>query len=175
MGERNQYIMSFLTLTGPSQVELAELGQFPTPNNSQKKHHSDRGQSIPTQTWYLLTKDLHARQHLVRTTPHWHWHHYYYYITIKMTPFSNAIVGMWLPPQKTIDWRRQPSDRKRRKALKHLFDKVVQDYFGQPDGEPNVTINMRNLVDEESDDKSNSGSNSSKDKNRSCSFIGMER
>ena len=29
-------------------------------------------------------------------------------------------------------------------ALKHLFDKV--DYFGQPDGEPNVTFNMQNLV-----------------------------
>ena len=67
----------------------------------------------------------------------------------------------WVPPRKTIDWRGNQVTEKEGIALKYLFDDL-QNYFGQPDGEPNVTfnINSHQESDGETDGSSSSKNNS---------------
>ena len=48
----------------------------------------------------------------------------------------------WVPPRKTIDWRGNQVTEKEGIALKYLFDDL-QNYFGQPHGEPNVIFNIK--------------------------------
>lgn len=49
----------------------------------------------------------------------------------------------WVPPRpgNTVEWRGNRVTRKEGIALKHLFDNM-QDYFGQPNGEPNVSLSI---------------------------------
>ena len=65
---------------------------------------------------------------------------------------SNACT--WIPPRNTVDWRGNRVTEKEGMALKHLFDDV-QDYFGQHDGKPKVSLNVGRLhqeADGEADD-----------------------
>lgn len=55
-----------------------------------------------------------------------------------------AKTRAWIPPRRpgnTVEWRGNRVTRKEGIALKHLFDDM-QDYFGQPNGEPNVSVSI---------------------------------
>ncbi|KAK1742932.1 hypothetical protein QTG54_006529 [Skeletonema marinoi] len=63
----------------------------------------------------------------------------------------DASAWAWVPPRKTVDWRGNRVTEKEGIALKHLFDDM-QNYFGQPDGEPNVTLTISRLHQEDDDE-----------------------
>eukprot|EP00984_Skeletonema_dohrnii_P023340 scaffold12428_cov140-Skeletonema_dohrnii-CCMP3373.AAC.8 len=63
----------------------------------------------------------------------------------------DASSWAWVPPTKTVDWRGNRVTEKEGMALKHLFDDL-QNYFGQPDGEPNVTLTISRLHQEDDDE-----------------------
>ena len=63
-------------------------------------------------------------------------------------------VCTWIPPRNTVDWRGSRVTEKEGMALKHLFDDM-QDYFGQHDGQPKVSLSVGRLhqeADGEADD-----------------------
>ncbi len=59
----------------------------------------------------------------------------------------------WVPPRPriTVEWRGNRVTKKEGIALKHLFDDL-QDYFGQPNGEPNVSSSIGRFQPGQEDD-----------------------
>lgn len=83
---------------------------------------------------------------------------------------TDSIDSPWLPPKddhrsrrKTVTWEGRQVTEKEGIALKHLFNDL-QDYFGQPTGEPRVTF----IIDRQ--DHGGDKNESDSDKNNSTSL-----
>mmetsp|Transcript_21828 Transcript_21828/g.35978 ORF Transcript_21828/g.35978 Transcript_21828/m.35978 type:complete len:395 (+) Transcript_21828:96-1280(+) len=77
-----------------------------------------------------------------------------YLVTYTKGVDLNDMCCMWIPPRNSVDWRGNRVTEKEGMALKHLFDDR-QDYFGQHDGQPKVSLNvgrLRQEADGEADD-----------------------